>query len=139
MIDPLTASLRISSSGLRVQSQRMRVVSENLANVQSTGDTPGAAPYQRKTITFQSEVDRALDANIVSVKNIGADKGDYRIEFDPSHPAADENGNVKYPNVNTLIELADMREASRSYEAGLQMMVKSREMITRTIDMLRSR
>ncbi len=139
MIDPLVVSLKISSSGLRVQSQRMRIVSENLANVQSTGDTPGANPYQRKTITFKSEVDRALGANLVEVKNIGTDKGDYRIEFDPSHPAADENGNVKYPNVNTLLELADMREASRSYEAGLQMMVKSREMITRTIDLLRSR
>lgn len=139
MIDPLAASSRISASGLRVQSERMRVVSENLANVQSTGDTPGANPYQRKTITFKSELDRATDANLVTVKSIGKDRGDYRIEFDPSHPAADENGNVKYPNVNTLIELADMREASRSYEAGLQMMVKTRDMVSRTIDLMRNR
>lgn len=139
MIDPLAASSRISASGLRVQSERMRVVSENLANVQSTGDAPGANPYQRKTITFKSELDRATDANLVTVKSIGKDRGDYRIEFDPSHPAADENGNVKYPNVNTLIELADMREASRSYEAGLQMMVKTRDMVSRTIDLLRNR
>lgn len=139
MIDPLAASLKISGSGLHAQSQRMRVVSENLANVQSTGKTEGANPYQRKTITFQSEMDRALGAELVEVDGIGKDDSAFRIEYDPSHPAADENGNVKYPNVNTLIELSDMREATRSYEAGLSLMKQSREMITRTIDLLRSR
>jgi len=137
MIDPLVASMKISSSGLRVQSQRMRVVSENLANAQSTGNAPGATPYQRKTITFQSEMDRASGANMVSVKNIGTDKGDLRVEFDPSHPAADENGNVKNPNVRSRRGLADLREASRSYKAGMQMMTRSRDMISRTIDLLR--
>ncbi|MDD7909019.1 MULTISPECIES: flagellar basal body rod protein FlgC [Pseudovibrio] len=139
MVDPLVASLKISGSGLHAQSQRMRVVSENLANVQSTGKTEGSDPYQRKTITFQSEMDRALGAELVEIDGIGKDDSAFRIEYDPSHPAADKDGNVKYPNVNTLIELADMREATRSYEAGLSLMKQSREMITRTIDLLRSR
>ncbi|WP_068316790.1 flagellar basal body rod protein FlgC [Polycladidibacter hongkongensis] len=139
MIDPLSASLRITGAGLHAQSQRMRVVSENLANANSTGNTPGATPFTRKTITFTAEMDRALGADLVKVKAIGTDKADFRIEHDPSHPAADENGNVKYPNVSPLIELADMRETSRSYEAGLQVMKQSRTMINRTIDLLRSR
>ncbi|WP_068082084.1 flagellar basal body rod protein FlgC [Polycladidibacter stylochi] len=139
MVDPLSASLRIAGSGLHAQSQRMRVVSENLANANSTGNTPGARPYTRKTVTFKSEMDRALNAELVEIKAIGTDRSDYRIEHDPSNPAADADGNVKMPNVNTLIELADMREASRSYEAGLQVMKQSRTMINQTIDLLRSR
>ncbi|MTI16933.1 flagellar basal body rod protein FlgC [Rhodobacteraceae bacterium RKSG542] len=139
MIDPLSASLRISGSGLHAQSQRMRVVSENLANANSTGETAGAEPYSRKTITFNSEIDRLLGAELVDVKKIGRDDSPFRVEYDPSHPAADENGNVKLPNVNMLVELADMRETTRSYEAGLQVMKQTSAMINRTIDLLRSR
>ena len=137
MSDPLQSSLKIAGSGLQAQSTRMRVVSENLANAQSTGATPGADPYQRKTVTFESELDRAVGASTVSVGSIGRDMRPYRVEFDPGHPAADEAGYVKLPNVNMLIEMADMREANRSYEANLQIISQTREMIAMTIDLLR--
>ena len=138
MIDPLQLSLRIAASGLEAQSSRMRVVSENLANVQSTGTAPGADPYRRKTITFENELDSISGATLVKVGNIGADRSAFRIEHDPGHPAADEAGNVKLPNVNMLIEMADMREANRSYEANLQVIRQAREMVSMTIDLLRN-
>ena len=138
MIDPLTASLHVAAAGLEAQSARMRVVSENLANAQSTGTTPGADPYQRKTITFSSELDRASGASLVEVDRIGRDDAPFRVEYDPDHPAADDEGYVKMPNVSILIEMADMREASRSYEADLQIVKHSRQMISMTIDLLRN-
>lgn len=138
MIDPLQVSLKIAASGLEVQSKRVRVVSENLANAQSTGRTPGADPYTRKTISFETEVDRVTGANLVRVDSIERDRAPYRIEHDPGHPAADANGFVKLPNVNILVEMADMREANRSYEANLQVIKQAREMISMTIDLLRS-
>jgi flagellar basal-body rod protein FlgC len=137
MIDPLVASGKLSSSGLEAQSARLRVISENVANAQSTGRTPGSDPYSRKTITFKSELDRAIGAAAVSVKDIGQDVSAFPVEYDPGHPAADENGMVKKPNVNMLIEMADMREANRSYQANLQMMKQARAMISATIDLLR--
>jgi flagellar basal-body rod protein FlgC len=138
MIDPLQVSLRIAASGLEAQSSRMRVVSENLANAQSTGTTPGADPYRRKTITFENELDRISGVALVKVGDIGADRSAFRVEHDPAHPAADEAGNVKLPNVNMLIEMADMREANRSYEANLQVIRQAREMVSMTIDLLRN-
>jgi flagellar basal-body rod protein FlgC len=138
MIDPLQLASRIAASGLEAQSSRMRVVSENLANAQSTGTTPGADPYRRKTITFGNELDRISGATLVSVANIGTDRSDFRVEHDPGHPAADAAGYVKLPNVNMLIEMADMREANRSYEANLQVIKQAREMVSMTIDLLRS-
>ena len=138
MIDPLTASLHVAAAGLEAQSMRMRVVSENLANAQSTGNAPGADPYQRKTIAFSSELDRASEASLVKVDRIGRDETPFRVEYDPDHPAADDSGYVKLPNVNMLIEMADMREASRSYEADLQIVKQSRQMISMTIDLLRN-
>lgn len=136
-MDPLEAVMRISASGMRVQSKRMQVVSENIANADSTANTPGGDPYRRKTITFQSHLDRALGAEMVEVGKVGKDMSDFRLAYDPSHPAADEQGYVKMPNVNTLIEMADMREASRSYEATLNMLNTGREMKSRTLDLLR--
>lgn len=138
MIDPLQSALRIAGSGLEAQSTRMQVVSENLANAQSTGTAPGAAAYRRKTITFETEMSRASGAELVKVGGIGVDRTPFRVEHDPSHPAADERGFVKLPNVNMLIEMADMREANRSYEANLQIIKQAREMISMTIDLLRS-
>lgn len=138
MIDPLAASLRVAAAGLEAQSTRMRVVSENLANAQSTGNAPGADPYQRKTITFAAELDRATQASLIKVDKIGRDEAPFKVEYDPDHPAADDGGFVKMPNVNMLIELADMREASRSYEADLQIVKHSRQMISMTIDLLRN-
>lgn len=138
MIDPIQLASRIAASGLEAQSARMRVVAENLANAQSTGTTPGADPYQRKTITFENELDRASGATLVNVAGIGTDRSPFRVEHDPGHPAADAAGYVKLPNVNMLIEMADMREANRSYEANLQVIKQAREMVSMTIDLLRS-
>ena len=138
MIDPISATFQISSNGLSAQAQRLRVISENLANAQSTGETSGADPYRRKTVTFKSEMDRASGAELVEIKDVGTDRSDFRVEYDPGHPAADENGMVKLPNVNTMIELSDMREANRSYEANLKIISQTRSMVLRTIDLLRS-
>lgn len=137
MSDPLSAAMQISSSGLKAQSERLRVVSENLANARSTGQTAGSDPYARKTITFESEMDRALGADLVKVKDIGTDKAPFTVEYDPGHPAADEDGYVKMPNVNVLLELADMRETNRSYEANLKLMTQSRDMVMRQIGLLK--
>lgn len=137
MIDPLTASSKLAGAGLEAQSLRLRIVSENIANAQSTGATEGADPYARKTITFRSELDRALGSASVKVKEIGVDQAPFRVEYDPGNPAADEKGFVKMPNVNVLVEMADMREANRSYEANLQMMKQARSMISGMIDLLK--
>ncbi|WNJ91320.1 flagellar basal body rod protein FlgC [Bosea sp. 685] len=138
MIDPIDASLRIAGAGLQAQSTRVRVVSENLANAQSTGKTAGADPYRRKTVTFENTMDRALGAALVKIKGVGVDKSAFRVEFEPSHPAADAKGYVKMPNVSMLLEMADMREANRSYEANLQVIKQARSMQSMTIDLLRN-
>lgn len=138
MIDPLKLSSKIAASGLEAQSMRMRLVSENLANAQSTGNTPGADPYGRKVITFEGEVDRDTGVNFVKIEDIQRDPEPFRLEHNPGHPAADANGYVKMPNVNMLTEMADMREAGRAYDANLQTIKQAREMISMTIDLLRS-
>ncbi|MCC5977604.1 MAG: flagellar basal body rod protein FlgC [Salinarimonas sp.] len=138
MMDPLAAVSRIAGSGLQTQSKRLQIISENLANAQSTGSTPGADPYRRKTISFKGEMDRLVGAELVGIRNIGTDRSPFRIEHDPGHPAADANGNVKMPNVNMLMEMADLREANRSYEANLQIVKQARSMVNATIDLLRS-
>ena len=137
MIDPLRAATSIAGAGLTAQSTRLRVVSENLANADSTGSTPGADPYRRKTIVFASEFDRLMGASTVDVKAVSTDPSPFRVEHDPSNPAADKDGNVKLPNVNSLIELADMREAERSYDANLKVIEASRSMLQRALDILR--
>ncbi|MCF3639578.1 flagellar basal body rod protein FlgC [Rhizobium sp. TRM95111] len=137
-MDPLVASLKVAASGLEAQSTRIRIVSENLANARSTGDTPGADPYRRKTITFAAELDRQVGASLVEIERLGEDEGDFTAEFDPGNPAADDKGMVKLPNVNPLVEMADMREANRSYEANLQSIRQSRDLISATIDLLRA-
>jgi flagellar basal-body rod protein FlgC len=138
MHDPLQATLKIGASGLQAQSKRLRVVSENLANAQSTGKTPGASPYVRKTISFESELDEAAGIDQVKVGAVEQRGGQFRVEHIPGHPAADAQGYVKLPNVDLLVELADLREANRSYEANLQVIKQAREMIAMTIDLLRS-
>jgi flagellar basal-body rod protein FlgC len=138
MIDPLISASRIAGSGLEAQSTRMRIIAENLANANSTGEAAGADPYRRKTVTFESALDRASGASLVKVEGVGADRAPFRTEFDPSHPAADENGMVKLPNVNMLVEMADMREANRAYEANLSVIKQTRGMVAATIDLLRS-
>jgi flagellar basal-body rod protein FlgC len=138
MMDALQASLRIAGSGLAAQSARLRVISENMANAQSTGATPGADPYRRKTITFESELDKVSGMDVVAVKDVGTDPSAFQTEQDPGNPAADANGIVKLPNVNLITEMADMREANRSYEAGLQVFKQSRDLVSMTIDLLKS-
>jgi flagellar basal-body rod protein FlgC len=137
MIDPLQASLKIAGSGMEVQSTRLRVISENVANAESTGSTAGADPYTRKTISFDTELDRASGVQTVRVKRIGVDDQPFRIELDPGNPAADAKGFVKLPNVNLLVELADMREANRSYEANLQVVKQSGDLTSMTIGLLK--
>ncbi len=137
-MDALTVSLKIASSGLEAQSNRLRVVAENLANAQSTGQTPGSDPYARKTVAFEQVLDRTSGSELVRVGRIARDKSPFRLAHSPGHPAADAKGLVKFPNVNPLIELADMREANRSYEANLQVIRQSRQMLSMTIDLLRN-
>ncbi len=136
-MDPLEASLKIAGSGLEAQSARLRVVSENLANARSTAQTSGAQPYQRKTVAFTNEMDRATGAALVHVGAVGVDRSPFRVEYDPGNPAADAKGNVKFPNVNLLTEVADMREANRAYEANLQVMKQTRDLVAMTIDLLK--
>src|SRR5271155_1642828 len=137
MPDPLQTALHIAASGLQAQSMRLRVVSDNIANAQSTGATPGANPYARQTVSFESEMDRALGANLVEVKSIGLDSTPFKLERDPGNPAADENGMVKMPNVDVLVELADMREANRSYEANLQVAKQSADMLNTAVSLMK--
>ncbi|MGP0058625.1 MAG: flagellar basal body rod protein FlgC [Beijerinckiaceae bacterium] len=138
MIDPIDASLKIAASGLEAQSTRLRVVAENMANAQSTAATAGGNPYTRKLVTFDSEMDRTSGAELVHVKRIGYDRTPFRAEYDPGSPAADAKGFVKMPNVNLIIEMADMREANRSYSANLQVVKQGRDLFTMTIDLLRN-
>ncbi len=134
----LFKSIGIAATGLRAQSSRMRVISENIANAQSTASTAGGDPYKRKISTFKQEFDRELNANVVMPGRILQPQAQFSLKYDPSHPAADGQGYIKLSNVNTLIEMADMREAQRSYEANLNVITSSRKMLTRTIDILRA-
>ena len=131
-------TLAVAASGLRAQSGRMRIISENIANADSTPSAPGGDPYQRKVPVFQSEFDRALGVQVVELSKTQTDTSPFRIKYEPGHPAADANGNVKYPNVNPLIEMSDMREAQRSYEANINVVTATRRMIQRTIDILKA-
>ncbi|MGE0769539.1 MAG: flagellar basal body rod protein FlgC [Hyphomicrobiaceae bacterium] len=137
MVDDLKIAVASSVSSLRAQSTRMRILSENLANATATASTEDGEPYRRKIVSFRSELDRASGASVVRVQQISRDSSPFPIQNDPGHPAADKNGNVKMPNVNSLVELADMREASRSYEASLQVVKQTREMIGNLVDLLR--
>jgi flagellar basal-body rod protein FlgC len=131
-------SMGIATSGLRAQAGRMRVISENIAHAESTASTPGGDPYRRKVPTFSSELDRTLDARTVALGRVRPDPSAFRIKHDPGNPAADAAGNVKYPNVNSLIEMTDMRDAQRSYEANLNIIGATRRMIQRTLDILKA-
>jgi flagellar basal-body rod protein FlgC len=130
-------SIAIAASGLRAQAGRMRIISENIANADSTAPAAGAEPYRRKMASFKSEMDRTLDVQLVALGRIKTDPSEFRLKYEPGHPAADANGNVKYPNVNALVEMTDLREAQRSYEANINVIGASRRMIQRTIDILK--
>jgi flagellar basal-body rod protein FlgC len=130
-------SIAIAASGLRAQAGRIRILSENIANADSTA-APGTDPFRRKIPTFRSEMDRTLDARVVAMGRVRTDSSDFRVKYEPGHPAADANGNVRYPNINPLIEMTDMREAQRSYEANLNVIGATRRMIQRTLDILKA-
>lgn len=131
-------TMMVSAYGMKAQSERSRVIAENIANSNTAALTPDGQPYARKTITFKNEMDRQYDTDLVKVQKVGRDsKTPFPMKYMPDHPAANEAGYVKMPNVNTIVEMTDMREAQRSYEANLGMIEQSRNMAQRTIDMLR--
>jgi flagellar basal-body rod protein FlgC len=131
-------SIAIASTGMRAQAGRMRIISENLANADSTATSPGGDPYRRRIVTFRAEFDRALDANVVELGRVASDKSDFLVRHEPDNPVADAKGDVKYPNVNTLVEMTDLRDAQRSYEANLNVISSTRRMLQRTLDILKS-
>jgi flagellar basal-body rod protein FlgC len=131
-------SIAVAASGLKAQSGRMRIIAENIANSDSTAASPGGEPYRRKIATFKNEMDKELGVPLVGLGRVQNDPSEFRIKHEPGHPNADENGNVKYPNVNALVEMTDLREAQRSYEANINVISASRRMIQRTLDILKS-
>ena len=136
MVD-LVNSLHIAASGMKAQSDRLRIVSENIANAESTGQSPDDAPYRRKVLSFKNELDREMGVNLVKVAKYGYDDSEFEKKFDPSHPAADADGYILKPNVNPMIEMMDMREARRSYESNMNVVEVSKSMLMQTVDMLR--
>lgn len=137
-VSDFARSMGIAASGLRAQAGRMRVISENIANAESTAQNAAGDPYRRKIPTFTSELDRALDSKVVTLGRVRTDTTAFRMKYEPGNPAADAGGNVKYPNVNPLIEMTDMREAQRSYEANINIITATRRMIQRTLDILKA-
>lgn len=130
-------SLTIAAAGLKVQSGRMRVISENIANAESTAQQPGDDPYRRRIPTFRNELDSALGVRVIALGRVATDPSDFHTRYEPGHPAADASGMVKYPNVNNMIEMTDMRDAQRSYDANVNVISATRRMVQRTIDILR--
>ncbi len=131
-------SLVTAASGLQAQSGRMRIIAENIANADSTAQTPDGDPYRRQIPTFRVSLDREMDARTVELGPVRPDSGDFRLRYDPSHPAANDEGHVEMPNVNRLVEAMDMRNAQRSYEANLNVVQSTRQMISRTLEILRA-
>lgn len=134
----LDDAMRISASGMAAQGTRLRTIAENLANASSTAATPGGDPYRRKIVTFQDELDKKSGDQLVKVGHILTDPTPFESKYDPGHPAADANGYVRFPNVNPLVELNDLKEAQRSYEANVDVVDASKTMLSRTIDLLKS-
>jgi flagellar basal-body rod protein FlgC len=131
------SSLKIAATGLHAQTARMRVIAENLANADSAGRTPEDEPYRRRVPTFKAALDREIGGNVVQIGRVALDQSDFPTRYEPGHPAADANGYVRYPNVNSLIETMDMRQAQRSYEANLNVVTVTRQMLGATLDILR--
>lgn len=137
MANDLNQTLGVSAAGMDAQTARLRVIAQNIANQDTTGSSPGTDPYRRKTITFQSVLDQTSGLEKVEVKDIGTDKSDFPLKYDPANPAANAQGYVKLPNVNSFVEMMDMREAERSYSANLSVMQATRGMLSRTLDILK--
>jgi flagellar basal-body rod protein FlgC len=133
----LMKSMHIAASGMRAQTERLKVVSQNIANAESIGTREGEDPYRRKVLTFKNVMDRNMEIDKVRVGKHGFDDSPFKLRYEPTHPMADEKGYVKYPNVNPLVEMMDMREARRGYEANLNVIEVSKGMLMQTINMLR--
>lgn len=133
----LEKSIQISASGMKAQGTRLRVIAENIANAGSVAEQPGDDPYRRKMVIFKNVLDRELGARTVEVSRVREDMSDFGLRYDPAHPAANEEGYVRTPNVKSLVEMMDMREAQRSYEANLNLIESSKSMLARTLDLLR--
>lgn len=133
----LTTALSVAATGMRAQSGRMRVIAENMANADSTSPNPDGVPYRRRIPTMTSEFDQELGATTVRLGTPVVDRSDFRLQYDPGNPLSDKNGYIHLPNVNPLLEMMDMRDAQRTYEANLQVMDGARQMLVRTIDLLR--
>lgn len=137
MTDSLKGAMFVAGSGMRAQGTRIRVIAENIANQNSTADTPGGDPYRRKVVTFKNALDRQLDVDTVRVRKVTEDPSAFALRFDPSHPAADENGYYKLPNVTGLVETMDMLEAQRTYQANVSVIENTKRMVSTTLDLLR--
>ena len=136
-MDDIIRTMRISGSGMRAQGQRLRVIAQNIANANSLPQEPNENPYRRKILTFRNEFDRAVGLEMVKVNRVRADMSEFNRRYEPSHPAADEEGYVLTPNVNTIIEMTDMREAQRSYEANMNVIKTSKSMLSSALELLR--
>lgn len=134
---PLSDTMFIAAAGMKAQDDRLRIVAENMANADSTSETPGGEPYRRKTIQFKNALNKELGIETVQISKRGLDNSDFRRKFDPTHPAADKDGYVLYPNVDPIVEMMDMQEARRTYEANLNVIQVSKAMLSQTIDLLR--
>lgn len=133
----LINTIHISSSGLKTQQDRLKVVAQNIANAESVGTRSGQAPYRRKTISFKNQLDRETGAMMVKTNKIDVDRSDFVKKYEPAHPQADAQGYVLYPNVNSITEMMDMREARRGYEANLNVIESSKAMLSQTLGLLR--
>jgi len=131
-------SIAIAATGIRAQAGRMRIISENIANADSTAQVRGGDPYRRRIVTFRAELDRELGARVVALGRVEVDNSGFRVKHEPGNPAADAKGDVKYPNVNSLVEMTDLRDAQRSYESNLNVITATRRMLQRTLDILKT-
>jgi flagellar basal-body rod protein FlgC len=131
-------SIAIAATGMRAQGGRMKIISENIANADSTATTPGGNPYRRRIVTFRSDFDRELGAHVVAMGRVAPDNSSFVVRHEPDNPVADNNGDVKYPNVNPLVEMTDFRDAQRSYEANINVVSATKRMLQRTLDIIKT-
>jgi flagellar basal-body rod protein FlgC len=133
----LVKSMMASASGMQAQGERMRIIAENLANANSVGRNPDEDPYRRKILSFRNVLNREQGVELVEVGKVQNDRSEFRLRYNPGHPAANDRGYVRLPNVNSIIEMNDMREAQRSYEANIRAVEAAKRMLMNTVDLLR--
>ena len=136
-MDPLSSAMKISAFGMKAQQERIKVIAQNIANKDSTTTSSDQDPYRRQIILLQNKYDQKIAANRVYIKKFAKDKSQFKLVFDPSHPAANNKGYVKYPNIDMNIEIADSKDASRSFDANLSMVDLSKSIYNKTLDILK--